>query len=166
MNFYGDSIEEIINNFAKIKYEISVFIKKLSNIAKTPTKGSEYAAGHDLYAAITEPIDIQPHETEKINTDIAIELPKNTFGAIFARSGLATKKGLRPANAVGVIDRDYRGNIIVALHNDSNDIQRVSPGERIAQLVVIPYIPVSFEETDTLSSTDRDKDGFGSSGKF
>lgn len=101
MNFHGDSIEEIISNFAKIKYEISVFIKKLSNIAKTPTKGSEYAAGHDLYAAITEPIDIQPHETEKINTDIAIELPKNTFGAIFARSGLATKKGLRPANAVG-----------------------------------------------------------------
>ena len=141
-------------------------IKILNKNAKTPTKGSEKAAGHDLYAAIEKPIEIRPHETEKISTGLSIALPPYTFGAIFARSGLATKKGLRPANDVGVIDEDYRGPIIVALHNDSNDIQRVEPGERIAQLIVLPYVSITFEKVDELSSTERGETGFGNSGRF
>lgn len=165
MNYHEENIEKIINYFAE-KQTTQVEIKKLSNLAKIPKKGSERAAGCDLYAAIEEPIDISPHETEKIKTDIAIALPDRTFGGIYARSGLATKKGLRPANGVGVIDEDYRGNIIVALHNDSDNIQRVNPGERIAQFIVLPYIPISFKEVDNLSTTERNIDGFGSTGEF
>lgn len=150
-------------------YDITSFdipVKKLNSLTKIPTKGSEKAAGHDLYAAIEKPIEIRPHETEKISTGLSIALPPYTFGAIFARSGLATKKGLRPANDVGVIDEDYRGSIIVALHNDSNDTQRVEPGERIAQLIVLPYIAITFEEVNELSSTKRGGTGFGNSGRF
>ena len=100
----------------------------------------------------------------KIGTGIAVEIPEGYFGAVFARSGLATKRGLRPANAVGVVDSDYRGELIVALHNDTDYAQEVADGERIAQLVIIPYLPVSFVEVDDLSSTDRGEGGFGSTG--
>ena len=142
----------------------TVNIKRLSDLAVVPTRGSEYAAGYDLYAATATPIDIAPHSTVKINTDIAIELPTNTFGAIFARSGLATKKGLRPANCVGVVDADYRGEVIVALHNDTDEMMSIEPGERIAQLVVLPFIPVQFNIVDSLSETERGEGGFGSTG--
>lgn len=138
-------------------------IKLLSEKAKIPTKGSEGAAGWDLYAATNAMIP--PHTTAKISTDIAIEIPTGYFGAVFARSGLATKTGLRPANCVGVIDSDYRGSVIVALHNDSDEIQFVSSGDRIAQLVFIPYSSWDWEVVDELSDTERSDGGFGHSGK-
>lgn len=144
---------------------INVNIKKLNDNAKIPTRGSEYAAGYDLYACINEPVVIYPHETVKIGTGIAIEIPDGYFGAIFARSGLATKKGLRPSNCVGVCDSDYRGEYIVALHNDANELMVVDPNERIAQLVVMPYLPVKFTEVDELSDTERGSGGFGSTGR-
>ena len=108
---------------------------------------------------------IKPHTTEKIGTGLAIAVPEGYFGAIFARSGLATKQGLRPANCVGVADSDYRGEYIVALHNDSDTEQVVGCNERIAQLVIMPYLAVEFEETDNLSETERGAGGFGSTGK-
>lgn len=144
---------------------VNVNIKKLNDNAKIPTRGSEYAAGYDLYACINEPVVIYPHETVKIGTGIAIEIPDGYFGAIFARSGLATKKGLRPSNCVGVCDSDYRGEYIVALHNDANELMVVDPNERIAQLVVMPYLPVKFTEVDELSETERGDGGFGSTGR-
>lgn len=137
----------------------------MNDLAIIPKRGSEEAAGVDLHACITESIYISPHETVKIDTGIAIELPKGTFGAIFARSGLATKEGLSPANKVGVIDSDYRNSIIVALHNHNNMSHTINPGERIAQLVVLPYIPIEFKEVDKLSDTERGLGGFGSTGK-
>lgn len=143
---------------------MNVKFKKLSELAITPTRGSKEAAGYDLYAATLNETIIPSHETLKIPTDIAIELPEGTFGAIFARSGLATKKGLRPANCVGVIDSDYRGNIIVALHNDTSSDQTISAQERIAQLVVIPYVNINLEEVNELSDTVRGDNGFGSTG--
>lgn len=143
----------------------TVKIKKLNENATIPTRGSEYAAGWDLYACINEAIIIKPHSTVKIGTGISIELPSQTFGAIFARSGLATKHGCRPANCVGVCDEDYRGEYIVALHNDTDDIKLIEPNERIAQLVVIPYIPITFIEVEELSDTNRGNGGFGSTDK-
>lgn len=140
-------------------------IKKMNELAIIPKRGSDEAAGVDLHACITESIYVSPHETVKIDTGIAIELPKGTFGAIFARSGLATKEGLAPANKTGVIDSDYRNSIIVALHNHSNMSRTINPGERIAQLVVMPYIPIDFKEVDKLSDTERGLGGFGSTGK-
>lgn len=144
---------------AKIK------IKKLTDTAKTPTRGSEHAAGYDLYADVKNQVMISPHETAKIGTGFAIEIPDGYFGAIFARSGLATKEGLRPANCVGVCDSDYRGEYIVAIHNDSNEPRTIDPGERIAQLVVMPYLPVTFDEVTELTDTNRGEGGFGSTGK-
>ena len=144
----------------------TVKIKKLNNKAITPSRGSEQAAGYDLYACISNGITIHPHETVKIGTGLSIELPDGTFGAIFARSGLATKSGLRPANCVGCCDSDYRGEYIVALHNDTDIPRVIEDGERIAQLVVMPYIPVNFEEVDELSDTERGDKGFGDSGRF
>ena len=143
---------------------MEVKIKKLNDLAKIPTRGSEYAAGYDLYAAISEPVIIRPHTTEKIGTGLSFELPEYTFGAIFARSGLATKMGLAPANKVGVCDEDYRGEYIIALHNHSNEDKIVSPGERIAQLILLPYVPMEFIEVDNLSDTERADGGFGHSG--
>lgn len=140
-------------------------VKKLKENATLPTRGSEYAAGYDLYAAIDETLVIGPHETQKVGTGLAFDLPNNTFAAIFARSGLATKEGLRPANCVGVCDSDYRGEYIVALHNDSEEIRYVEPGERIAQMILMPYIPMEFVEVDELSESGRGQDGFGSTGK-
>ena len=139
-------------------------IKLLSNLATIPTRGSEYAAGYDLYAAISETTIIPAHKTEKIPTDIAMEIPKGFAGLIMARSGLATKEGLRPANCVGLIDSDYRGNVIVALHNDTNTNKTIDPDERIAQLVIIPFESVEFEVVDELSDTIRAEGGFGSTG--
>lgn len=139
--------------------------KKIKDNATLPSRGSEYAAGWDLYAAIEEPISIAPHKTEKIGTGLAFELPNYTFGAIFPRSGLATKQGLRPANCVGVCDSDYRGEYIVAVHNDSDEVQVIEPGERIAQLIVLPFVNVCFLEADELSETKRGAGGFGSTGK-
>jgi dUTP pyrophosphatase len=138
---------------------------KLNQMAQAPTRGSKYAAGYDLSAAITSNVMIAPHTTVKIGTGIAAELPDNTFGAIYARSGIASKEGLRPANCTGVVDSDYRGEIVVALHNDSDVMRMVEPGERIAQLVVQPYVSVEFEEVETLNTTDRGSSGFGSTGK-
>lgn len=139
-------------------------IKRLNDIATIPTRGSSKAAGYDLYSASEFDIEIPRHETVKIDTGIAVEIPEGYFGAIFARSGLATKKGLRPANAVGVIDSDYRGPLVIALHNDSNIAQYIGAKERIAQLVIIPYKEVEFEEIDELENTDRGDGGFGSTG--
>ena len=144
---------------AKIK------IKKLTDTAKTPTRGSEYAAGYDLYADVKENVQIKPHETVKIGTGLAMEIPDGYFGAIFARSGLATKEGLRPANCVGVCDSDYRGEYIIAIHNDSEETRTITAGERIAQLVVMPYLPVTFDEVSELTDTNRGEGGFGSTGK-
>ena len=139
-------------------------IKLLNDLAKVPTRGSEESAGWDLYAAIEQDIKILPHTTEKIGTGIAIELPRGTFGAVYARSGLATKQGLRPANAVGVIDSDYRGEVIVALHNDSDHIRIIRPGDRIAQLVVTLYVSGDMTIVESLSGTERGNKGFGSTG--
>lgn len=141
-------------------------IKLLSSNAKMPTRGSEEAAGLDLYAANDSIIVIQPHSTVLIPTDIAIEIPRGMFGGIFARSGLASKRGLRPANCVGVIDSDYRGNIIVALHNDTDEAKAIEEGERIAQLIIMPYVMPELKVVKELSDTERGSDGFGSSGKL
>ena len=146
-------------------HKFNINYKKLNDLAHVPTRGSEYAAGYDLYAAIIYPVTIQPHQTAKIGTGLAFELPEGTFAGIFPRSGLSTKQGLRPANCVGVCDPDYRGEYIVALHNDSDLLQIINPGERIAQMILLPFYPMEFVEVDELSDTVRDKDGFGSTGK-
>ena len=143
---------------------MNVNVKKLKDNAVIPTRGSEYAAGYDLYACINEAAMIPAHQTVKIGTGLAFELPSNTFGAIFARSGIATKQGLRPSNCVGVCDADYRGEYIVALHNDTSIPQIIKPQERIAQMVLLPYISMEFNEVEMLSETVRGNGGFGSSG--
>lgn len=142
-----------------------VKIKRLTSTAIIPTRGSDMAAGQDLYADLTDKVLILPHNTVKIPTGIAISLPHNTFGGIFARSGLATNKGLRPSNCTGVIDADYRGEIIVALHNDSDIPHEVAPKDRVAQLICLPYVTMDFVETNCLEETARGKDGFGSTGE-
>ena len=152
--------QDIFGNYDEqlIKYQ------KLNELAHEPTRGSAEAAGYDLYAAISEPLQIFPHITVKVGTGLAFELPSGTFAGIFARSGLATKQSLRPANCVGVCDSDYRGEYVVALHNDSNQIQTIQPGDRIAQMILLPYIPMIFQEVENLSDTDRGEGGFGSTG--
>lgn len=144
---------------------MEIKVKKLNDKATLPTRGSEYAAGYDLYAAIGNNITVPAHSTEKIGTGLSFELPDETFAAIFARSGLATKQGLRPANCVGVCDSDYRGEYIVAIHNDTDEDKIIEPGERIAQMILMPYIPMTFVETNELSESGRGQDGFGSTGK-
>lgn len=141
-----------------------VYLKKLNEKAIIPTYGSEYSAGADLYACIDEPVSIKAGTTEFVHTGVAIELPKYTVGLIYARSGLACKKGLAPANKVGVIDCDYRGELIVALHNHSADSITVESGDRVAQLVIAPYIFGEYEEVSELSDTTRGEGGFGSTG--
>jgi dUTP pyrophosphatase len=149
---------------AKFIEKTKVKIHFLNEKAKTPVCSSTHSAGYDLYSICDEKIAIGPHETIKMKTGIALEIPEGYYGAIFARSGIATKRGLRPANCTGVIDSDYRGEIIVALHNDTEHIQLIEPGERIAQLVVMPYLRIEFEEADNLSETQRGFGGFGSTG--
>lgn len=145
---------------------MKIRIQKLRPDAHLPTRGSAEAAGWDLYACLDEPeVCIAPHTTCRIGTGLAIEVPKGYFGAVFARSGLAAREGLRPANCVGVADSDYRGEYIVALHNDTDNPRTVHSGDRVAQLVVLPYLCAEFEETDTLDATGRGAGGFGSTGR-
>lgn len=144
---------------------MEIKIKKLKEKAIIPTRGSNKASGYDLYACCDDTIIIEPYKTEKIGTGLAIQPPKGYFGAIFARSGLATKNGLRPANCVGVCDEDYTGEYIIALHNDSSSIRAINSGDRIAQLVFLPYINVDFNEVNELDNTERGNDRFGSTGK-
>lgn len=145
--------------------KFDVNIKKLNANAIIPTYGTEYAAGADLYACMDEAVTINPGETSFIKTGLAMEVPVGYAGLIYARSGLACKKGLAPANKVGVIDSDYRGEIMVALHNHSNEAVVVESGERIAQLVITPYIVAAFNQVDELEDTVRGEGGFGSTGR-
>ena len=144
---------------------MEIKLKKLNDTAKVPERGSDYAAGYDLFANISENVEILPHETKLIGTGISCAIPAGYFGGIFARSGLSLKEGLRPANCVGVIDADYRGEIKVSLHNDSEVKRVVEPNQKIAQLVVVPFLTVEFNEVDELDDTDRGEGGFGSTGK-
>lgn len=145
---------------------MKIRIKKLKNNAIIPTRGSLQAAGYDLYACLdSESVEIEPHKTVKIGTGLSVEVPDGYFGAIFARSGLAAKQGLRPANCVGVADSDYRGEYIVAVHNDTDEPKIIENGDRIAQLVIMPYLSVEFEEAQELDATERGTGGFGSTGK-
>lgn len=139
-------------------------IKKLISTAHIPTYGTDAAAGADLYSTGSEYIN--PYSHKKVHTGLAMEIPEGYFGAIFPRSGLATKKGLRLANCVAVIDQDYRGEVLVPLYNDSEYLQEIHEGERIAQLVIIPYKQVEFEVVDQLDETDRGGQGFGSTGFY
>jgi len=143
-------------------------IKKTDENAKIPTYGSEFAAGADLYAVIHNEenrVEILPGETAFIDTGIVMEIPNGYVGLVYARSGLSCKQGLAPANKVGVIDSDYRGNIMVALYNQSNEIRIVSEGDRIAQIIIQPVEQFGFKVTENLSNTVRGNGGFGSSGK-
>lgn len=144
---------------------MKIKIQKLYDNAVIPTKGSEYAAGYDLYAHLEAPIKIYPHSVVKIGTGVAIQPPKGYFGAIFARSGLATKQGLRPANCTGVCDEDYNSEYIVALHNDTENEQWVNNNDRVAQLIFLPYLDVDFIEVEKLDKTVRGEGSFGSTGK-
>ena len=140
-------------------------IKKLRDNAQMPTYGSEYAAGADMYAAIDEAVTIQPGETKFIPTGLAFEIPEGYAGFIYARSGLACKKGLAPANKVGVVDADYRGEVMVALHNHGLVSQTVEAGERIAQMIIAPFVAVNYVFADELDDTVRGEGGFGSTGR-
>jgi len=142
----------------------TIQVKKLNNYAKIPAAGSDFAAGYDVYAAIDKPVTIRAFETIKIGTGIAVAIPENYWLALFARSGLATKRGLRPANCVGVIDPDYRGEIIMPVYNDSGRAQTIDPGERIGQLILMPRYGMHFKKVDELDSTERNAGGFGSTG--
>ncbi len=141
-----------------------IAVKKLDERAVLPTYGSEYSAGADLYALTDTEIVFEPGETKLIHTGLAMEIPEGYAGLIYARSGLASKRGLAPANKVGVVDADYRGEIMVALHNHSTVAQTITPKERIAQLVVAPFLKATFEESEMLSDTVRGAGGFGSTG--
>lgn len=144
--------------------KINVNLKKLDPKATIPTYGSTNAAGADLYACLDAPVTIEPGDTYLVPTGLAMELPEGYAGLIYARSGLASKKGLAPANKVGVVDSDYRGQIMVALHNHSKIAATIEHGERVAQLVVTPYIMSIFNEVDALDDTERGEGGFGSTG--
>ena len=143
---------------------MKVKVKKINENAVIPTYGTEYSAGADLYALLDGNTEIAPHATQLIHTGISVEIPEGYCGLIFARSGLATKRGLAPANKVGVIDSDYRGEIMVALHNHTDLPAEVAPGERVAQLAIVPFLKAEFEETEELTDTVRGAGGFGSTG--
>ena len=142
----------------------TIAVKKLDERAVLPTYGSAFAAGADLYAVLDSEVVIAPNETKLIKTGLAMEIPEGYAGLIYARSGLASKRGLAPANKVGVIDADYRGECMVALHNHTDQSASVEGGERIAQLVIAPCLHVDFEETRELYATVRGTGGFGSTG--
>ena len=142
---------------------MKIKVKKLNENATVPTYGTEFSAGADLYN-LDAPVTIEPHKTTLIHTGIAVEIPEGYCGLIFARSGLAAKRGLAPANKVGVIDADYRGEVMVALHNHSDIDATVDAGERVAQLVVTPFLKVEYQLADELSDTVRGAGGFGSTG--
>ena len=145
---------------------IKVKFVKVREGAKVPERGSKFAAGYDLSACIPdmERVIIHPGETVKIPSGLAVKIPDGYFGGVFARSGLSTKQGLRPATAVSVIDSDYVGEIFIPIHNDSNEIRVIEHGQRICQLVILPYLNAEFEEVDKLEETERGDGGFGSSG--
>ncbi len=143
----------------------SVSFRKLSPDAVPPSYASPSAAGADLYVLTKQEITIRPGETVLLHTGIAMEIPNGYVGLVFARSGLATKRNLAPANKVGVIDADYRGEIMVPLHNHGNTEQTILPGERIAQLAILPYLQAAFQEVASLSDTERGNGGFGSTGR-
>ena len=161
------SLDNKVKELERAKPISVLYVKKLTETAQIPTQGTMDAAGWDLYADLenVNEIVIHPGSTEKISTGISIMLPEGTFGAIYPRSGLATKQGLAPANKVGVVDSDYRGPVIVALHNHGSEIQTIKAGDRIAQLVVTPYLRVTPIEVDELNTTERGEGGFGSTGK-
>ena len=140
-------------------------VKKLRPGAQLPTYGTAFSAGADLYACLEEPVTIAPGETKKIPTGLAMEIPVGFAGLIYARSGLGTRQGLAPANKVGVVDSDYRGEFMIFLHNHGSQTQTVSHGDRVAQLLVTPVFTPGFEEADELTDTDRGAGGFGSTGK-
>ena len=140
-------------------------VKKLRSGAVLPTRGSRLSAGYDLYACLDSPVTIAPGETAPVGTGLAFALPEGWFAALFARSGLAAREGLRPANCVGVCDADYRGEYIIPLHNDSGEKRTVEPGERIAQMILLPCQELTFRERDALDDTARGGNGFGSTGK-
>lgn len=142
----------------------TVPVKKLDDRANVPTYGSIDAAGADLYAVTDSPVTIAPGQTVLIHTGIAMAIPHGFVGLVYARSGLATKHGLAPANKVGVIDADYRGELMVALHNHDIETRTVSHGDRIAQLVIAPYMTAQFVQAETLDNTRRGDGGFGSTG--
>lgn len=144
---------------------MNVPIKLLRAGAKIPTYGSAFAAGADLYACLDAPVSIAPGGTFLVPTGLSVEIPEGFAGLIYARSGLATKRGLAPANKVGVIDSDYRGELFVSLHNHSDIPQEIADGERIAQMVITPYLCAEFTVCDTLTDTVRGSGGFGSTGK-
>ena len=141
-----------------------VKLKKLTPNAIIPTYGTAQSAGADLYSGMEQPVTIEPGKTEFIHTGIAIAIPEGLVGLVYARSGMACKKGIAPANKVGVIDADSRGEIMVALYNHGNEAVTVEPGDRIAQLVLTPFITAAFDQTDSLDETDRGNGGFGSTG--
>ena len=144
---------------------MKINVKKLNPNAKLPVYGSQYAAGADLFACEEQPVSSAAGQTAFLHTGIAVELPEGTVGLVYARSGLACKQDLAPANKVGVVDCDYRGEIMVALHNHGNQTRIVNGGDRIAQFVVAPYLPAEFEQAEELSQTVRGAGGFGSTGK-
>ena len=144
---------------------MKIKVKKLTPEAVMPTLGSRFAAGADLYSAENGDVVIAPGETKFIGTGLAVEIPEGYVGLVYARSGLACKRGLAPANKVGVIDSDYRGEIKVTLLNHGKEPQTLEKGERIAQMVIAPYLSVSYEEADELSDTERGEGGFGSTGR-
>ena len=141
-----------------------VRIKKLDEKAMVPTYGTEFSAGADLYACLDAPVTIRPGQTVFIHTGLAMDVPEGYAGLVYARSGLACKKGLAPANKVGVVDTDYRGEIMVALHNHSSEEIAVNHGERIAQMIITPYLKALYEVAEELEDTDRGAGGFGSTG--
>lgn len=144
----------------------TIRFKKTNDKAIVPTYGTEYSAGADMYACIDTPVIIEPGKTILIPTGLALEIPEGYAGLIYARSGLATKKGIAPANKVSVIDSDYRGEIRIPLHNHSDEAVTIDVAERIAQIIFTPYLKVSFEESDSLSDTERGLGGFGSTGRL
>ena len=144
---------------------INVDLKKLKDKAIVPTYGSAEAAGADLYALTDGNVELKSDETKLIHTGLCMEIPEGYAGLIYARSGLASKRGLAPANKVGVVDADYRGELMVALHNHSSIPQKVQPFERIAQLVITPFLKADYTQADELSDTVRGEGGFGSTGK-
>ena len=144
---------------------MKVRIKKLSNRAIIPTYGSVGSAGGDLYSAEENEVVVAPNQTVLIGTGLAVEIPDGYVGLVYARSGLATKSGLAPANKVGVIDSDYRGEVKVALYNHSTEVRTIAKGERVAQMVIAPYLKVEYEEVCDLTDTSRGEGGFGSTGK-
>lgn len=144
---------------------MEIQIKRMSDTAQLPYRGSREAAGYDLFADVAEAVAVHPHETKMISTGVAVAIPEGYFGGVFARSGLSAKEGLRPANCTGVVDSDYRGTVMVALHNDGETVRYVQPQQKIAQLVVMPYLAAEFTEVEKLPDTARGEGGFGSTGK-